>query len=351
MNIDLVLKDIARHGVMAPSADNKLEYFFEFIGSSATICIRPGSDFSPTLPRHKRVLSLLAFGAIVENMLLRATELGFVGESSWLPCDDLSIIARVCFSKNIEISPDPLATAIPFRQTNRQIFFRGAPTSMQKDLLAAEVQKHAGTRLLWLEGDKRWRALKLIWLAESERFCSIRLHEELFSTIRFDLGWKDTCDQGLPPAALEVESVMRPMFKAIRHWPLMRCLSAVGVHRLLGLRAGFLPAWQAPALGIVLTSLPIEEGAVAAGRSFERLWLRATIDRLVLQPMAASAVLSLQEDTDLYSSKKCRNSLRSEWADLFPGEWPAMVFRMGGMLKTDLPSVKTGRRLLSSYER
>ena len=141
---------------------------------------------------------------------------------------------------------------------------------------------------------------------------------------------------------------MRPLFKALRHWALMRPLTLLGVHRLIGWRAGWLPCWQAPALGLLTTTLPIDEGAVAVGAAFERLWLRATLLDLALQPLAAAAVLPLQSTSDCCASDELRSALTRGWQSIAPGCTPLMVFRTGRAAR---PKIKAGRQPLASYMR
>jgi hypothetical protein len=342
-----ILDAIAQSGILAPSADNGLRYYFEY--QDQAILVWADEEFVRNTERHRRVLDLLAFGATVENMLLRAIELGFSADTSWFPSDDPLLVVRLDFLANRSIVPDVLATAIPGRQTNRQVFFKGAPSDVQRTRMSVELEKIPGARLIWLEGAERVLALKLIWLAESARFQSRRLHQELFSSIRFDLNWRENADFGLPPAALEVEPLMRPMFKALRHWPLMRALNILGLHRVMGMRAAYFPCVQAPALALVCTNLPLEQGAVAVGRAFERAWLCATLEGLALQPMAASVVLPLQNDADQGISSAARTQLAAGWDEICRGDTPLMVFRLGRMDATAAPTLKTGRKPLSSY--
>jgi hypothetical protein len=342
-----ILDEIARSGIQAPSADNSLHFWFEY--QDAAILIWSDDEFAATTQKHKRVLGLLAFGASVENMLLRAREIGFEGKLTWFPSGRPRLVARMEFQAQSLLQPDMLAKAIATRQTNRQVFFKGTLTEAQRALLATEAAQIEGLTLQWLEGRARKRALQLIWLAESERFLSRSLHQELFSSIRFDLNWRDNAEHGLPPAALEVEPVMRPMFKALRHWPLMRFLNHLGMHRVLGLRAGYLPCRQAPALAVLTTTLALEPGALAVGRGFERVWLRATLEQLVLQPLAAAVVLPLQSDADHGISRVAREKLSHGWGEICHGATPLMVFRMGCREGTAAATLKTGRRDLSSY--
>jgi hypothetical protein len=279
-------------------------------------------------------------------MRLRASEFGLQARASWFETDTAQPIAQVDFEADPKPAPDELASAIAKRHTNRRMYHGPDLTEGEKTQLGASLAPGEGVRLIWLQGPSRRRALNLIWRAESERFLRERLHEELFSSIRFDLSWHETADRALPPAALEVEAPMRPLFKALRHWSLMRPLTWIGAHRLLGLRAGWLPCWQAPTLGLLATPLPAEQGAIAVGAAFERLWLRANILNLALQPMAASVVLPLQVSSDRGASHKLRCALSAGWQAITPAHTPMMVFRMGRAAK---PAITSRRLPLGAY--
>ena len=344
MRTDLL--EIARAGILAPSADNR--HVFRIEVNEASLCLWPTNEFAATTERHRRVLGLLSLGAVVENMRLRASELGFSAQAEWFSSCSAGPIVQLTLRPVPADLADELAAAIPNRHTNRRMYHGPELSFGETALLNASVGPVEGVQIMWLKGDARRRALGLIWQAESERFLRQRLHEELFSSIRFDLSWHDTAEWALPPGALEIEAPMRPLFKALRHWALMRSLTWVGVHRLIGLRAGWLPCWQAPALGLLTTSLSTDQGAVAVGVAFERLWLRATLLNLALQPLAAATVLPLQSTSDCGTSSELRSTLATGWQTISPGCTPLMVFRMGRAA----PSlIKAGRQPFDMYMR
>lgn len=335
---------IAQSGVLAPSADN--QHVFRFELTESAILLWPTSEFNVTAAHHRRVLGLISLGAVVENMRLRAGEFGLILRATWFPVGSAGLIAKLELQPTPAAPGDELAAAIPDRHTNRRMYRGPGLTDDETALLNTAVAPVEGVRLIWLHGDARRRALGLIWRAESERFLRQRLHEELFSSIRFDLSWHETADRALPPGALEIEAPMRPLFKAMRYWALMRPLTWVGAHRLVGLRAGWLPCWQAPALGLLASSAPVDQGALAVGTALERLWLRATLLDLALQPMAASAVLPLQLPADGGTSDEVRSALTAGWQTIAPGVTPLMVLRMGRAAR---PAVTSSRRPLDDY--
>lgn len=332
-----VLLDIVRSGVLAPSADNRHVVRFEL--TETAIRLWPTPEFSACTDRLRRVLGLMSIGAVVENMRLRAGELGLAACIQWSPAGAAGPIAQMDPQPS-SAPADDLAQAIPDRHTNRRMFRGPRLDANETDRLAAAVEGFDGVRLVWLQGDARRRALKLVWLAESERFLRRRLHEDLFSSIRFDLGWHESASLSIPPGALEVEAPLRPMFKALRRWELMKPLTWVGVHRLLGLRAAWLPCWQAPALGVLTTAKPAEQGAIEVGAAFERLWLQATRLDLALQAMAGSVVLPLQTGVEEGVSHAARTALAEGWQAIAPGVTPLMLFRIG---RAKRPTATSGR--------
>lgn len=341
------LLDIVQAGVLAPSADNEHVFRAEILEAGILLWPTPAFAAHASTDVLQRVLGLLSMGAVVENMRLRAGALGFTAKVRWLPGTGNEPIAQIDVqSSPAQHSPEALAAAIPTRHTNRRMYHGPGFTAAETAKLNAAVAPVAGTQLIWLQGAARRQALWLIWHAESERFLRKDLHHEIFSSVRFDLPWDQNADWSLPPGALEIEPLMRPMFKLLRHWALMRPLTWLGVHRMLGLRAGWLPAWQAPALGLLVCTLPVEQGALAVGAALERLWLQADALNLAVQPLAASAVLMQPSHNADGASGALRATLNAGWQDIAPGTMPLMVVRMG---RARPPTMRSGRRATAEY--
>lgn len=339
------LTEIIRSGILAPSAENYHHAVFEPHTSGLKLW---GDDVFQRMPRHRRLLTLSGFGAMAENMVLKADTLGFGTCVNWFP-DPTSptLVASFSWAEG-GTTKDALASAIPLRHTNRKFYRREKLPLPHLQLFAEEVAHIEGVKLMWLnEGVRRALVLQLIRIAETERFRRQHLHQELFSAIRFDLGWKRTADEGLPPGALEVESPMRLPFTLIRHWKVMRALNLFGVHHLLGIRAAYLPCLLAPHLGLLASTLETEEAAVAVGRAFERVWLRATLLGLALQPMAASVALPLQESGHGWVAEEVKVRLKDGWARILGSEIrPFMLFRVG---KAEPPSIVAQRKPVQAY--
>jgi hypothetical protein len=340
-----ILTEVAEAGLLAPSADN--EHIFRMEFGVDFIRLWPSNAFASTNVQHRRVLGMISLGAVLENMKLRASKLGYATDVQIHKESPASgPLAKVSISAGAIGPPNQLAQFISARCTNRRMYKGPKLSKVELDALTGSIELPSEVRLLLLVGSARKQALKLIWRAESERFLRKTLHEEIFSSIRFDLPWTASADCALPPGALEIEPPMRPLFKLLRHWQLMKPLTLLGVHHLIGLRAGWLPAWQAPALFVMSTKLEPRQGAIELGAAFQRVWLKATGLGLALQPLAASAVLPLQTDQDMGASASLRRELQASWQVIAPDSHPLMVFRIG---RAHPPSVRAARKGLKDY--
>ena len=343
MRNDEQSESIIEAGVLAPSADNR--HMLRFRISNGAILLRGTPEFERA-PFHCRVLALISLGAVVENMALRAASLGIqaevIGSDGGLTGTRLAELRL----RPAVARADPLEAAIKTRHTNRRPVYRGpALLEAQRRQMTEDAEAVSGVRLLWLDSrDARRQALQLATIAETERFRCQPMHADLFANVRFDVGWRSTASDGLPPGALEIEPPMRPLFKALRHWGTMRVLNLVGMHRFIGLRAAYLPCRMAPHLCALATSLDLDRGAVAVGRALERVWLRATAFGMAFQPFAGAALLALEGYGEV--KEDIRQRLKSGWVSLCGDMLPLMVFRIGHARP---PTVRSVRPRVSDF--
>lgn len=343
MAIDPALANrIFAAAIQAPSADNRHLFELELAGDEIRMWARP--EFLEA-PFHRRMLCLLGFGAAAENMLVRAAALGLAGEPLWWPeSSEPGLIVRLPLSPTGQ-SASPLDPAIEKRHTNRRVRFSGPKLGGEQQAALVRLTESLGVRLHWLDApERRKAALNLLRTAEGERFRNQALHADLFGSIRFEAGWRTPCAEGLAPGTLEVEPPMRPMFAALRHWNVMRAANVIGASVSLALRAADLPCRLAPHLCALSTALPIEQGALAAGRALERAWLQATSLGLAFQPFAAPALLALDGYREVSAS--VRERLQRGWAGLVAGDTPFIVFRMG---HAPAPAMRSGRPPVDAF--
>jgi nitroreductase len=247
----------------------------------------------------------------------------------------------------ISTDVDPLHRAIPIRHTNRR-FFKGPPESSDTlQHIQRVAQQIPGCSLDWLDSaEQRSSALKLIHIAEAERFRNPVLHAELFAGIRFDIGWQQTCNEALPPGALEIEAPLRGLFKLMRHWPVMRVANLLGAYKQLAWRAGNLPCRWSPHLAVISAPSLSDQDQLNTGRAFQRAWLAVAQHGIALQPMPASVLYAQSAAIAQGIPASLQAHLSQGWAELQPGKTPLMLFRMG---RAKPPTLVSGRLSLEHY--
>lgn len=343
MSVDPELADrIFDAAIRAPSADNRHLFELELAGDEIRMWAR--REFLDA-PFHRRVLCLLGFGAAAENMIVRAAALGLAGEPSWWPeRSQPGLILTLPLGASGQAASS-LDAAIEARHTNRRVRYHGPGLTSEQQTALMRLVEPLGVRLVPLDApEQRKTALGLLRAAEAERFRNQALHDDLFGSIRFEAGWNASCPEGLAPGTLEVEPPMRPMFAALRHWKVMRAANLIGAPISLALRAADLPCRLAPHLCTLATALPLEQGALAAGRALERVWLQATSWGLAFQPFAAPTLLALDGYREVSAS--VRERLQRGWAGLVPGETPFIAFRMG---RARAPAMRSGRPPVKAF--
>lgn len=340
------LSVILESAILAPSADNQHRIRFELAGD--IIKIRSREAKLPHPHGYKWVLALLSLGAVSENLKIAAARFGIKAETVLLPDPTQPDLILQVFLQRDQAIVDPLWQVIPCRHTNRRPRFRGpAMTASELSELDTAAHSYPACQLVWLDQSaQRRQAIRLMRLAETERFRNRLLHEELFSAIRFEMGWRTECVEGLPPGALEVEPPLRPFFALLRHWQVMRFVNLLGAHYMLGFRSCDLPCRLAPHLGLLGVKNFDTQSVFDVGRSFQRLWLAATAQDRVLQPMPASALYALSMVPDEGIPVALQQELAQGWKVSLHDVIPLMLFRMG---KAKPSSIVAQRRELGAY--
>lgn len=340
------LRFVLESAILAPSADNHHRVRFTISGDS--IGVRLVDQRLPLEGGYKRVLLLLSLGALVENLTIAASRFAIATEALLLPDPaHPEVVLQIRLRPQVA-EVDPLWSTIPLRHTNRDLVFRGpAMSDEQRRELAVAAGTRPGSELVWLdEADRRRQVLRLMRCAETERFRNRLLHEELFSAIRFDVGWHSSCAEGLPPGSLGVEAALRVFFAGLRHWSLARLANFFGAHYLLGVRSCLLPCRLAPHLGLLATRRTDDQSVIDTGRSFQRLWLVATAHGRVLQPMPASALYACRAASEEGIPVALQRHLVEGWKSVLGDSFPLMLFRLGSATQSPVVS---GRRPLADY--
>ncbi|HUW54805.1 MAG TPA: hypothetical protein VMV99_15445 [Rhodanobacter sp.] len=339
---------ILRAGIAAPSADNSQPWRFAWCGDD--LDLRIDASRSGRVSDTRYVLSDLAAGACLENMIIHARTLGYVADLQTFPHpDDELWVARIRWRRDPEgDQPEPLAGAIDQRHTDRRFPWSGPITTDTQTRLNARARQIPGQRLYWPQTPReRKAALNVVRQAETLRFRSPTLHAELFSSIRFPVGWHAACEEGLAPAALAVEPPLRPVFQALRRPAMMTMLNRLCAASVLGWRSAYLPIRLSPGLCLLVIPSTARSDVLAGGRALQRVWLEATLDGLSVQPYAAAGVLGLGFVSIEPVFQGALSCLGSALRDLCASGY-GLVFLRLGYARSALRG-RSGRRALASF--
>lgn len=339
---------ILRAGIAAPSADNSQPWRFAWNGDD--LDLRIDADRSGSVSDTRYVLSDLAAGACLENMIIHARSLGYVADLQTFPHHDDGLwVARIRWRRDPECDQvEPLADAIKRRHTDRSFPWRGPITTATQARLDAQAREIPGQRLYWPQAPhEKKAALSVIRQAETLRFRSPMLHAELFSSIRFAAGWHTACEEGLAPATLAVEPPLRPVFQAMRRPAVMTMLNRLGAASVLGWRSAWLPIRLSPGLCLLVVPSTARSDVLAGGRALQRVWLQATLDGLSVQPYAAAGILSLGFVPVEPAFQQSLSRLGSALGDLCAPGYGLVFLRLG--YARSAPRGRSGRRALASF--
>ncbi len=335
-------------GIAAPSADNSQPWRFAWRGDDLDLRIDASRSGHGSDTRY--VLSDLAAGACLENMIVHARSLGYTADLQPFPQpDDELWVARIRWRHDPEQPPhEPLAGAIAQRHTDRRFPWSGPITADAQAHLNAQAQLIPGQRLWWPQTPReRNAALDVIRQAETLRFSSPTLHAELFSSIRFAVGWHSACEEGLAPATLAVEPPLRPVFQMLRRPAMMSMFNRLGAASVLGWRSAWLPIRLSPGLCLLVIPSTTRSDVLAGGRALQRVWLQATLDGLSVQPYAAAGVLGLGFVAVEPAFQRPLSRLGAALHDLCAPGYGLVFLRLGHVRSA--PRGRSGRRALESF--
>lgn len=284
---------IINAAIAAPSADNSQPFQFSWL-SNNTLNLWIDQSRSGKASDNRFVLSDIALGAVIENIVIQSDALSLQSHMEYFPhgeSDEL-YIAKIVFSNAIEQNRDvfALVKSIYTRCTDRRFPFKGPISEHDKELIDSAAQLH-GCNTIWFDNKSAIeQALPVIQQAETIRFKSERLHQELFSTVKFG---KEEADEGMHISVLAIEKLAQPFFKLMKKWSFMRMVNKLGGASILGFRSVKVPIKFSPALVLITVNDKDRLSIIKTGRAIQRAWLQATQCGLAVQPYAAPGIFSL----------------------------------------------------------
>ncbi|MCK4623646.1 MAG: nitroreductase [Desulfuromonadales bacterium] len=287
--MDERIEKLLQFAVTAPSGDNCQPWKFAVNDRQIKVFNVPGKDTS--LYNFQQMASLVAHGALLENILIAAPSLGFMPKIEYFPdSGNPDLVATVELGEG-ERFEDPLLPWMLKRCTNRKKY-DGIPLTEEQENALVHAPYEVPKAKVRLETDPaKVKSLAAI-LANNDRlvFENSYLHNFLFEHIRWtDEEARQTSD-GLDIKTLELKTPDSLVFKFFKYWPVVEKLNRVGLSKMVAKQAEKL-CLSASGVGIITVQGNSDEDFLLGGRVMQRVWLEATRLGLSFQPLAGIAFL------------------------------------------------------------
>jgi hypothetical protein len=344
-NMQEDIKKILSAAITAPSGENTQPWKFEVRGLIIDVINDDKRDQS--VYNWGQRGALIANGAVIENIVISAKELGYTPNIMLLPEDtNKHLVARISLTKT-PVPRDPLYPEIFKRVTNRKPYKKEALTKSELEGLLNcgtfgnikihFTQEHEHKQLLGKAGS----ANEVIMLNNKE------LHEFFFNHINWNQEEDDEKKIGFFIDTLELAPPARASFKIIKNWRVISVFNKLGFHKMVGKQNA---QTNAAASGFGVLTIPNLEpkNFLEAGRTLQRFWLTATKLDLSMQPLTGIIFFMyriLANETERFSPeqigiiKLAYNEVRSTFG-ISEAETIAFMFRIG---HGDKPSARSSR--------
>lgn len=328
------IKAILETAISAPSGDNCQPWQFAINGKHLNIFNLPERDIS--LFNFRQRASLVAHGALIENILIASSALGFHAGLKTFP--DKSNPNHIATIELNEAEPvdEPLYPYIKQRATNRKPY-KDMPLSLeQRDKIlhmAADLNSTA-VRLTKTPLEKNEIA-DAISINDSIAFENRHIHKFLFDHIRWTEREALQTGDGLYVRTLELPAGQLMGFKLLKNWQIVRVLNKLGIPGIIARNAKTL-CRSASAIGVITANSDSDISYLSCGRLVQRVWLEAARIGLSFHPMTGVTFLiqrMLSGETGGLSGRHIRRlenaNERIRHVFGLKNETMAMTFRIG----------------------
>ena len=284
------IEALLKLAITAPSGDNIQPWRLKVRSDQIDLYNVPTADTS--YYNYKQRASLVAHGALLENVAVAAPQFGFDAKFNFFPThDDSDHVAQIALAKCSPFEGE-LAKYIEQRTTNRKKYRGGLLDAAQLNLLAPNSEDLPSVSVfLTNKRAELDRLSEVICLSDRLVYENKRLHSFLYDHIRWSDEEAATYRDGLDIKTLELNTVDSLGLKLLQNWTLTNLLGKLGATRAIAANARSL-ARSASAIGVILgTDSQDPVTYLQGGRLLQRVWLQATLMGLSFHPMTGISFL------------------------------------------------------------
>ena len=332
------IQKILHAAVQAPSGDNVQPWDFSVSSDFKQIELYNLPDKDTSCFNHEQTSSLLAHGAVLENMIIASKKLGYETRYQLFPDTQKNHIATIKLSPAADsLQQNNLYPFIFQRKTHRFPYKKEAiPQSIIQTLQNCLTEKNGVSIHITKEAEIKRLLAKQFKINDAIIFERKEIHHFLFNQVRWNNRQIEQTQDGMPVDVLGLNPFEQLMFPVLQFWTYVRLANYLGLSKTIAFKSQR-NYQQAPVLGILTLQQTDKKALVEGGRAMQRLWLEATRQGLALQPVIGLPMLAWQLKAGRLQEFSARHR---QWIQTAAEEIPAifglkdnqtllMGFRMG----------------------
>lgn len=339
------IRKILESAILAPSGENCQPW--KFIVSETTIRLYNVPEKDMSIYNFKQCGSFLANGAVIENIMIAASALGYKADLNLFPeKGNEDFVAEIKFSKSL-MQNEELYQYIPLRVTNRKPY-KDIPLTAQQMEEITSVASELNYGKILLTQDKSQREILGEVGSSNEKLMlnNKHLHHFFFDHINWNRKEDDEKKKGFFIDTLELPPPIKVVFRAFKNWSFMSVLNKLGFYKMIA-KQNAKAYSSAPVIGILIAEGNTSKDFVLSGRVVQRIWLRITKQGLYLHPIAGPLYIWLRisaGETDCLSNAQIE-SIKTAYGNIekvfnVKDNIISFMFRVG---QADAPTAKSSR--------
>lgn len=328
-----LLSALVEAAVQAPTGDNCQPW--RFAQTSQGLTLSYDADIASSVFNIDQLPTLLGLGAAWENMQLRASQLGHqLSVEVLAPSQQEPAALQVKFNENPRCAPDPLASQIFVRHSNRWPYQRQKPAADVRQKLLACASKNVALQLRGADFFADFSPL--LRQVDKLRWEHLPLVEELLAKMQLNPLAKFSSRSGLAYDTLGIGAAPLATLRWLSRKRRAAFWGPRGISTVMAVQSQLLLQRSA---GVALISCNVDDPlqVIEAGRTMQRLWLTTTAHGIAMQPQASVPLLSLRaarEQAQNFAPRHQRLLTDSflRWNSITkppPGHFALMAFRFG----------------------
>lgn len=276
------IEKILSISVSAPSGENCQPWKFVVTGDRVDIFNIPEKDLS--LYNFKQRGSLIAHGALIENIVISASQLGYSTQVILLGKSSENHISTIVFSETSP-SKERLFDSIKKRTSNRFPYKKTPLSGPEIETLRKSLPSDSRNLVFFVNDKNRIKKIaKALTVSDQILFENQEIHDFLFEHIIWNEEEAKAKKSGFYIKELGLPPPIEKIFRFLRKWNRVKIFNKFGFSKMAAKGNVRLYASSGAMVAVAVES-DDPASFINAGRLTQRIWLESTNMGLVAQPV------------------------------------------------------------------